>query len=50
VQLTASDGEARITGAGEVMLVEDITGKGHLSTAINDRLRHLRHCIYVPLD
>jgi hypothetical protein len=47
VQLTASDGEARVIGAGEVILVEDTSGKGHLSKAINDRLRH---CIYVTLD
>jgi hypothetical protein len=47
VQITASDGEARVIGAGEVILVEDITGKGHLSKAVNDRLRH---CIFVALD
>ncbi|MBI3327215.1 MAG: hypothetical protein HYZ81_11010 [Nitrospinae bacterium] len=47
VQLTASDGESRIIGAGEVILVEDITGKGHLSKAVNDRIRH---CIFVTLD
>jgi hypothetical protein len=47
VQITASDGEARIIGAGEVLLVEDTTGKGHLSKAVNDRLRH---CIFVALD
>ena len=27
VQITASDGESRTIGAGEVLLVEDITGK-----------------------
>ena len=47
VQITASDGEARLIGAGEVLLVEDITGKGHLSKAVNERLRH---CIFVTLD
>jgi hypothetical protein len=47
VQITASDGEARVIGAGEVILVEDTTGKGHLSKAVNDRLRH---CIFVTLD
>jgi hypothetical protein len=47
VQLTASDGESRVIGAGEVILVEDTTGKGHLSKAINDRIRH---CIFVTLD
>lgn len=47
VQITASDGEARIINAGEVLLVEDTTGKGHLSKAANDQIRH---CIYVTLD
>jgi hypothetical protein len=40
VQITVSDGETRVIGAGEVVLVEDTTGKGHLSHAINDKLRH----------
>ena len=47
VRITASDGESRVIGAGEVLLVEDTTGKGHLSKAVNDRLRH---CIFVTLD
>ena len=47
VQITASDGEARRIGAGEVILVEDTWGKGHLSKAIEGRLRH---CIFVPID
>lgn len=47
VQITASDGEARQIGAGEVILVEDTTGKGHLSKAVNDQVRH---CIFVALD
>jgi hypothetical protein len=47
VQMTASDGEARLIGAGEVLLVEDTTGKGHLSKAVNERLRH---GIFVTLD
>ena len=34
VQITASDGEVRVIGAGEVILVEDTTGKGHLSKAV----------------
>ena len=34
VKITASDGEAREIGAGEVILVEDIRGKGHLSKSI----------------
>ncbi len=47
VQLTASDGETRRIGAGEVILVEDTWGKGHLSKALDGKLRH---CIFVTLD
>jgi hypothetical protein len=47
VRITASDGEARVIGAGEVVLVEDTTGKGHLSQAIEGKLRH---SIFVPVD
>lgn len=47
VRITASDGETRIIGAGEVLLVEDTAGKGHLSKAIEGKLRH---SIFVPLD
>ena len=31
VEITASDGEKRVIGPGEVFLVEDTHGKGHLS-------------------
>ena len=47
VQITASDGEARRIGAGEVILVEDTTGKGHLSKAVGGKLRN---CIFVPVE
>ena len=47
VQITASDGEARQIGAGEVVLVEDTWGKGHLSKAIGGKMRN---CIFVTLD
>ena len=47
VQLTSSDGETRHIGAGEVVLVEDTWGKGHLSKALDGKLRH---CIFVTLD
>ena len=47
VRITASDGESRVIGAGEVLLVEDTTGKGHLSKAVGDTVRH---CILVPAD
>ena len=47
VEITASDGESRVIGAGEVLLVEDTTGKGHLSKAVNERVRN---CIFVALE
>jgi hypothetical protein len=47
VQITASDGEVRRIGAGEVLLVEDTRGKGPLSKALQGKLRH---CIFVTLD
>jgi hypothetical protein len=47
VQITASDGESRRIGAGEVILVEDTYGKGHLSKAIDGKLRN---CIFVPIE
>jgi hypothetical protein len=46
VKLTASDGESRIIGAGEVVLVEDISGKGHLS----ESLGQIRRSIFVPIE
>ena len=47
VQITASDGESRIIGAGEVLLVEDISGKGHLSKAVGGKMRR---SIFVPIE
>jgi hypothetical protein len=47
VRITASDGESRVIGAGEVILVEDTTGKGHLSKAVDEKVRH---CIFVPVE
>lgn len=47
VQITASDGESRVIGAGEVLLVEDITGKGHLSKAVGGKMRR---SIFIPIE
>jgi hypothetical protein len=47
VKITASDGEARIIGPGEIILVEDISGKGHLSQAVNGALRH---SLFIPIE
>ena len=47
VKITASDGVAREIGAGEVILVEDIRGKGHLSQSIGGKLRR---SIFIPIE
>jgi hypothetical protein len=47
VKITASDGEARVIGVGEVILVEDTTGKGHLSQHVEGKIRH---SIFVPVE
>lgn len=47
MKLTASDGESRVIGPGEVILIEDTTGKGHLSQAVGGQMRH---SIFVPVD
>jgi quercetin dioxygenase-like cupin family protein len=47
MQITASDGEVRTIGTGEVLLVEDTSGKGHLSKAVAGQMRR---SIYVPID
>ena len=47
VQITASDGEARVIKAGEVILVEDTTGKGHLSKSVGGQMRR---SIFVPIE
>jgi hypothetical protein len=46
-ELTASDGETRIVAAGEVILVEDISGKGHLSKSVGGQLRQ---SIFIPVE
>ena len=47
VQITASDGEVRIIKAGEILLVEDTCGKGHLSSAVNGKERH---SLFIPIE
>jgi quercetin dioxygenase-like cupin family protein len=36
VEVTASDGDTRRVGPGEVLLIEDTTGKGHSTRAIGE--------------
>src|SRR5437899_12550960 len=47
VKITASDGESRVIGTGEVILVEDTTGKGHLSQHVEGKIRH---SVFVPIE
>lgn len=47
VEITASDGDKRVIGAGEVIFVEDTSGRGHLSKAVSGQLRH---SIFIPID
>jgi hypothetical protein len=47
VKITASDGEARIIGPGEIILVEDISGKGHLSKAVGGKMRR---SLFIPIE
>ncbi|HSG05834.1 MAG TPA: hypothetical protein VLB09_05510 [Nitrospiria bacterium] len=47
VRITASDGEVREIGAGEILLVEDTTGMGHLSQSVAGQARN---CLFITLD
>ena len=47
VQVRASDGEVRIIKAGEIFLVEDTYGKGHLSAAVDGKERH---SLFIPIE
>lgn len=46
VEITTSDGESRVIGAGEIILAEDTTGKGHLSKAVGGEPRR---SLIIPL-
>ena len=47
MKITASDGESRLIGVGEVILVEDTTGKGHLSDHVEGKIRH---SLFIPIE
>jgi hypothetical protein len=46
VKITASDGEVRVIGPGEVFLVEDVTGKGHKSHTLGE----MRLSLFIPVE
>ena len=47
IRITASDGESRDIDPGDVLLVEDTTGKGHLSQSVDGKLRH---SLFIPIE
>ena len=47
VAITASDGETREIGPGEVLFVEDTPGKGHISRAVAGQIRH---SVFIPVE
>lgn len=46
VEITASDGETRLMEPGDIVLMEDTTGKGHISRAW---VRRPRHFLFIPV-
>ena len=47
VEITAGDGTKRVFGPGELFLAEDTPGQGHMSRAVEGRVRH---SIFVALE
>ncbi len=47
VQITVGSGEKRVIGPGEVFLAEDTEGQGHISQAVNNKIRH---SLFITLD
>jgi len=46
-EVTAGDGEVRRFGLGSIMLMDDLTGKGHITRAVGD-VDHIALTIPVP--
>ena len=47
VEITVGNGDKRVFGAGEVFLAEDTTGQGHISRAVNGKIRH---SLFITVD
>ena len=47
VEITVGSGEKRVLEAGEVFLAEDTTGQGHISRAVNGKVRH---SLFITID
>jgi len=46
-EVTASDGDQRLIGVGEVVLVEDTTGRGHITKLLGEKTGH---GIFISID
>ena len=46
-EVTAGDGEVRRFGLGSIILMDDLTGKGHITRAVGD-VDHIALTIPVP--
>lgn len=46
IEITVGTGESRRFSGGEILLVEDTTGKGHLTTHVQ---KQLRRSLFIPL-
>ena len=46
VEITASDGETRRIDLGDIVLMEDTTGKGHVSRT---PIRRARRSVFIPI-
>lgn len=47
VEIEVGDGTRRTLGAGDILLAEDTTGRGHISRSIDGKPRR---CLFVTLD
>ncbi len=47
VEITVGSGEKRVIGPGEVFLAEDTSGQGHISRAVDGKVRH---SLFITLD
>jgi len=47
IEVTTSDGEHRVFSAGEVVLVEDTSGKGHVTKMFGGKPRN---AVFIPVD
>lgn len=47
VEISVGSGDKRVFGPGDILLVEDTTGHGHVSRAVNDEPRT---CIFISTE